>query len=80
MLFLAFKRVLPRGLTMSTAVTLAVLFTTYFQYGSISWLSAGIIFPVALCATFLLYVPVEYHNLKADRKRAALAQRIRTMS
>ena len=80
MLFLAFKRTFPRGLLMSTSVALAVLVTTYFQTGTISWISVGLIFPIALLATFLLYVPVEYHNLKTDQKRAALAKRIRTMS
>lgn len=65
---------------MSTAVALAVLTATYFQTGSINWLSLALIFPIALFATFLLYVPVEYHNIKTDRKRAELAKRIRTMS
>lgn len=80
MLFLAFKRTFPRGFVMSTAVAIAVLIANYFQTKSIAWWSAGLIFAIALAATFLLYVPVEYHNLKADRKRAELAKRIRTMS
>lgn len=65
---------------MSTTVSIAVLAATYFQSGSISWFSIGLIFPIALVATFLLYMPVEYHNIKTDRKRAELAKRIRTMS
>jgi hypothetical protein len=65
---------------MSTAVALAVMGVTYFQSGAISWLSIGLIFPIALCATFLLYVPVEYHNIKTDQKRAALSRRARGMS
>lgn len=80
MLFQAIKRTLPRGLTMSCAVSAAVLGMTYFQTGSIQWINLAVILPIALLATFLLYVPVEFHNLKAERKRAELAKRIRTMS
>ncbi len=69
MLFLAFKRMLPRGLIMALAVALAVTGVEYFQSGRLAFSNALLIFAIALVATFAIYVPVEYHNLKTDARR-----------
>jgi hypothetical protein len=71
MLLLALKRVFPRRLPLALAVTCAVMIANYFQVGHVDARNAILIFIVALAATLLLYLPVEYHNLKSDRDKTA---------